>query len=50
MKKALLPVLTFAKIDIRRLFRDKLAIFLLLCFRCCFFLCLVEFLPAITQT
>ncbi len=27
MKKALLPVLTFAKIDIRRLFRDKLAIF-----------------------
>ncbi|QQS20133.1 ABC transporter permease [Candidatus Saccharibacteria bacterium] len=27
MKKAFLPVLTFAKIDIRRLFRDKLAIF-----------------------
>ncbi len=27
LKKALLPVLTFAKIDIRRLFRDKVAIF-----------------------
>ncbi|PID99123.1 hypothetical protein CSA80_03350 [Candidatus Saccharibacteria bacterium] len=27
MKKALLPVLTFAKIDIRRLFRDRLALF-----------------------
>ena len=27
MKKALLPVLTFAKIDIRRLFRDPLALF-----------------------
>lgn len=27
MKKALLPVLVFVKIDVRRLFRDKLAIF-----------------------
>lgn len=27
MKKALLPVLTFAKIDIRRLFRDPMALF-----------------------
>jgi ABC-2 type transport system permease protein len=27
MKKALLPVLVFAKIDVRRLFRDKVAIF-----------------------
>lgn len=27
MKKALLPVYTFAKIDIRRLFRDRLALF-----------------------
>ncbi|MBL8121939.1 ABC transporter permease [Candidatus Saccharibacteria bacterium] len=27
MKRALLPVFTFAKIDIRRLFRDKLAMF-----------------------
>lgn len=27
MKKAFLPVLTFAKIDIKRLFRDKMAIF-----------------------
>src|SRR6478735_8204513 len=27
LQKALLPVLVFAKIDIRRLFRDKIAIF-----------------------
>lgn len=32
MKNALLPVLTFAKIDIKRLFRDKVAIFFTLIF------------------
>lgn len=32
MKKALLPVFVFAKIDIRRLFRDKVAIFFVLVF------------------
>lgn len=32
MKKALLPVMTFARIDIKRLFRDKVAIFFVFVF------------------
>lgn len=32
MKKSLLPILVFAKIDIRRLFRDKVAIFFVFAF------------------
>lgn len=32
MKKALLPVITFAKIDVRRLFRDKVGIFFVFIF------------------
>lgn len=32
MKKALLPVITFARIDIKRLFRDKVAIFFVFIF------------------
>ncbi len=38
MKKQLLPVLTFAKIDIRRLFRDKVGIFFVFVFPLIFLL------------